>query len=355
MFSIRVVPLVFMLGASTTMHAQLGKPVILSPIGPSPQFPLFSWTQVEGATQYKLTIHTVTEIVRGNGRATEITGGDVSSIVDASVRCSHKKCGVQAPSYEDGVKPYLGAYIHIPRDDNGNLIVFTWKVEALKPGVAGSESAPASYTLAVSPPSPPRPTPPPPSQTSYTVTCVFQAGANYWAWYNGVFAPLINTSGQTAPGIFDKPITFSSTPLEKCDLVNGATPIATAKFVVNNVALCTNLTTGAQETFINLTCPQGNSSPPTYALTAFAEAVQAATTERSARLDVTGIGRIEFVPPTLDPAKQTGEGCADPANPSVKKPVGSTYCLNPTGLPNDGETFACKSDGFWWNTHSKCT
>ena len=54
-------------------------------------------------------------------------------------------------------------------------------------------------------------------------------------------------------------------------------------------------------------------------------------------------------------ARSEGDGCVDPANTDVKKPVGSKYCLNPTGAQDDGDLYECRDDGAWWKMYQKCT
>jgi hypothetical protein len=48
-------------------------------------------------------------------------------------------------------------------------------------------------------------------------------------------------------------------------------------------------------------------------------------------LNMSRVKRIEF---TAD--RSNVEGCADPAEPSKRLPLGTKYCLNPTGNKGDG-------------------
>ena len=66
-------------------------------------------------------------------------------------------------------------------------------------------------------------------------------------------------------------------------------------------------------------------------------------------LDMNRVKRIEF---TSD--KPDADGCADPADPSKRLPLGTKYCLNPTGNPGDGDLYVCKTDGAWYKTSEKC-
>lgn len=66
-------------------------------------------------------------------------------------------------------------------------------------------------------------------------------------------------------------------------------------------------------------------------------------------LDMTRVKRIEFTSNRPDT-----DGCADPADPSKSLPVGTKYCLNPTGNPGDGYLYVCKTDGSWNRTDEKC-
>jgi hypothetical protein len=254
-----------LLSASYTLEAQLAKPQIVSPAGPAAQFPQYIWTDVPGATDYVVTLHTMRHQCSPGGPVFSESSDEVA-YVDQKQRCSHERCGFQAHPLSPGVSspkpPYFGGYIHCTHDLSGQLVTFTWTVQARAGGTSSPPSDPSSYSLIDSPPPPP---PPPPPQTSYVVTCVFKTGNNYWAWYNGVFTAFVNSNGQVTPGIIGKSFTFSQGLFQNCQgLVTGATPVPSASFVVNNIALCTNLVSGAQETFINATCPSEQDSKTPY-------------------------------------------------------------------------------------------
>ena len=346
-----VIVSIVLIGNASVLLAQLDKPRVSSPKGPSQQSPTYSWTKVEGATQYKVTVNAPTQICCGNGGCTQIHSGEIASIVDAGPRCTHSTCGFRFVAYQglpEGVHSYLPQF-HCPRDQQGKPYIFTLSVQALSGSTSGPESELASYWLNDTPPSTSTP-PPAPPQDSYVLNCVFKTGNNFWGWYDGVFGPFVNSAGQVAPNIIGKAFTFAPAPFENCNgIVGGAIPVGATKFVVNNVALCSNLISGAQETFVNSTCPTGDASPFSYApiLVGGLEPNASRGLEHNA---LQGIKRIEF-----DGSKSGANGCADPANPSNLKPVGSTYCLNPTGNQNEGDLFQCNSDGFWWNIHQKCT
>ena len=263
----------------SSTQAQLGKPQAISPSGPSPTSPQFLWSEVLGAKRYKITLHSpgytcplvpppapgVTGVPRPAG-----TGGVYADPIRV---CSHGMCGFRVnwdahpfQGYPAGVDldGQMGLFqIYCSKDYHNSPVIFTWTVQALAGASAGPESDELSYSLAEAPPPPPPP--PLPLQSSYVVTCVFQTGGDYWAWYNGVFAPFVNWWGQVTPGVLDNTFTFSKPTFENCQgLVNGATPVASAKFAVRKVSLCVNLVNGAQETFINLACPTTQDSSTKY-------------------------------------------------------------------------------------------
>jgi hypothetical protein len=66
-------------------------------------------------------------------------------------------------------------------------------------------------------------------------------------------------------------------------------------------------------------------------------------------LDMSRVARIEFTSTIGD-----SDGCADPADPAKRLPVGTKYCLNPTGNPGDGDLYVCNTDGSWYRTGEKC-
>lgn len=69
----------------------------------------------------------------------------------------------------------------------------------------------------------------------------------------------------------------------------------------------------------------------------------------SKTLNMNRVKRIEFTSNRPD-----DEGCADPADESKKLPLGTKYCLNPTGEQGGGDLYVCKADGAWYKTSEKC-
>ncbi len=260
---------------SATVPAKLGKPDALSPSGPSPRSPQFLWTEVPGAKRYKITLHTPTYTCPPPPPpqlgVTRSAGTD-GVYADPTIVCSHGKCGFRV---NWDIHPFQGyphgvsldglrglTEIYCSKEANNNTVTFTWSVHAVAGPSDGPESNELSYTLAEVPPKPP---PPPPLQSNYVVTCVFKTGPNFWAWYNGVFAPFVNSWGQVTPGVLDQTFTFSKPTFQNCNgLVNGAIPVDSAKFAVKMVSVCTNLVNGSQETFINLACPTKKDSRTRY-------------------------------------------------------------------------------------------
>jgi hypothetical protein len=66
-------------------------------------------------------------------------------------------------------------------------------------------------------------------------------------------------------------------------------------------------------------------------------------------LNMNRVKRIEFTS-----SGPEAEGCADPADPAKRLPLGTKYCLNPTGDPGDGYLYVCQADGSWNRTEEKC-
>jgi hypothetical protein len=132
------------------VNAQVGTPQALLPNGPTPKSPEFSWTEVQGATQYKVTVETPTYQCPGVG-VVRTAGRDVAS-VDPKYRCSSGKCGfrpdfdsyppVSLPQGVSGAVPQ----IYCARDVHNVLVVFKWSVQAF----AGGTSSPTSQTLSYS-------------------------------------------------------------------------------------------------------------------------------------------------------------------------------------------------------------
>jgi hypothetical protein len=66
-------------------------------------------------------------------------------------------------------------------------------------------------------------------------------------------------------------------------------------------------------------------------------------------LDMSRVKRIEFTA-----TGNNSGGCPDPADSSLRLPLGTKYCLNPTGNKGDGNLYVCKEDGGWERTEEKC-
>lgn len=256
---------------NSNVQIQLGKPTGISPSGPGPYGPPFLWTEVPGATRYKIVLNIPSYSCPPppNGGTTTSAAGTEIAYAKASMLCSHNRCGFTA-KYDRSTYYYPAGSIEgqippirCPRNyPNPSVVTFSWTVQALAGNSAGPVSDPLSYTFEEAPPKPPAP---PPTQPKYVVTCVFNTVGNYWAWYNGEYSPMIDIWGQVNPNVKGQSFTFASAPFQNCNgLVTGATPVGEAKFVVNSVALCTNLVNGSQETFINLACPKNGDSPTSY-------------------------------------------------------------------------------------------
>jgi hypothetical protein len=262
---------------SAPTKGQLAAPQALSPNGPSPLSPQFLWTEVPQATQYKVMVHVPAydcppppPPMVGVNRARPGTG---VIYADPTRVCSHGECGfrvnwdnVPFQGYPAGTSlgPERGGLpeIYCPRAADGSIVIFTWAVQARNLVSTSPESNQLSYSRAEAPPPPPAA---PPLQSTYVVTCVFQTGPDYWGWYNGVFTSFVNSWGQVTPGVLGQTFTLSKPTFQNCSgLVNGAVPVDSAKFAVTSVSLCTNLVSGAQETFINLSCPTVSNSPTPY-------------------------------------------------------------------------------------------
>lgn len=243
------------------LWGQLGPPVLISPVGPSPQFPPFIWTAVPGATKYRVELYAVEQKVLCTPLGVTFAGGLSVATVTASARCQNGSCGFKgAPPYQNGVifgGPGAGMGwgddIRGPKDcRTGNPIVFKWRTQALNETGSGPFSDFSSFSRA----EPSAPSPPPPPKPTYVFTCVFKSGNALWAWYNGVALGLVNSAGQFNPSIIGQTVSFAPTPYYDCtNVFGGGVPVGETSMKVTSVSLCTNLISGAQETLVNATCP----------------------------------------------------------------------------------------------------
>lgn len=221
---------------------------------------------VSGATQYFISTHFPADPACSSSGGISFPGGSGVVSVLASKVCSAETCGFQQANQSGIVKdessPYQKVidYLHREKDCQGHPLVATWSARAVHGNISGSDSARGSFWLDLQATAPTVPKPVPstgPDQVTFT--CVFQSGAVLWAWFHGVALDFVSSSGVANPKYQGKIVRFSPAPFFNCsNVVAGAKPLGTTDIRVQRIALCSNLVTGQQHTFVNGTCPKAH-------------------------------------------------------------------------------------------------